>query len=220
MNSMRTCYREQKYFDSYVSARPIAESTDWLATELDPTTLNTLCVPAQGPNLNEYIGRSIAVDKISINATVRTAVESNLADILPVPYIRLILYVDTQTNGVQSQGEDVMEAPGAATQALAVTTFQKFANQERYVLLHDNIYQFGELQAMTDGTNTSSQCLPDIPLSITIEFEEPMIISFNNVHGGTIADIVDNSLHLIGQKSHATFTHVLSYSCRTYYEDY
>jgi len=210
---------ESKYFDSHLNATAIAEGTAWTATELDPATLLTLCVPSEGSDIDNRIGRRIEVYKIALRGVIRVTVLQDQADMIPPPAYRLILYLDQQSNGTQSQGEELMGAPGAASAALTFNTFQNLANLGRFRVLRDITLRSHVSTAVTDGANTSSQIIADIPFKMTVRFRQPISMKFNASNGGTIGDIVDNSFHLIGQKSSTAFESALSYQCRTYYKD-
>lgn len=209
---------ESKYFDSgqFIA---VPEGTAWTGTEVDPTTLNTLCVPTEGSDINNRIGRKIQVYKLSLRGLVQSTAEADEADVLGTPAIRIVLFQDKQTNGVQAQGEELMQAPYTPDVGVTFTTFQNTANFGRFRMLKDIILRPRIVTAVTDGASTSSQNTSDISFKITVKFKKPVIIKFNATNGGTIGDIVDNSFHLLAQKSNANFAHTLKYTCRTYYKD-
>lgn len=210
---------ESKYFTSGINETAIAESTDWTGTELDPGTLATLCVPQEGSDLDNRIGRKIAVYKIAIRGTLKLVPQKDQPDILTSDAIRLILYIDQQTNGIQAQGEEVMASPFATSVESAFCSFQNLSNLGRFRILRDKIYRASTMTAGTDGTNTQTIGSASVPFKMTYRFKKPIIIRFNATSGGTIGDIVDNSFHLIGQKSGGDFGHSIVYQCRTYYKD-
>lgn len=215
---------ESKYFDSFLDGGTIAESTDWTATEIDPATLNTLVVPSEGSDIDNRIGRKIAVYRLSIRGFIRCTTSVDQADILRVPAVRLILYMDTQTNGTQAQGEQLMAAPGAATTALCTATFMNLANLGRFRILRDKTYRMPTLVAAPDNAGTtqftSTQGHADMPFKINIKFRKPVVINFNSTNGGSVGDIVDNSFHLLANKTGANFVHTISYQCRAAYKDH
>jgi len=210
---------ESKYFDSFKSAQTIAETTSWAATEADPTTLDTLFVPQEGSDIDNRIGRKVSVYKIALRGVISASLASDQTDTLQNPAVRLILFQDQQSNGVQAQGEELMASPGAATSALTFSTFQNLANLGRFRVLRDKTIRGTITVTGTDGASTTSQRANDIPFKITVKFTKPVVVKFNATNGGTIGDIVDNSFHLLAVKSNADYTTVISYQCRTYYKD-
>lgn len=209
---------ESKYFDSFLDSTAIAEGIDWTGTELDPTSLS-LFTPIEGSDIDNRIGRKVSLYKLSLRGLISSSALSDQADILAVPFVRLILFMDMQTNGTQAQGEQVMSSPGTTSIFLNVNTFQNPANFGRFRVLRDKTYKLGISTAQTDGTNTSSQAHPVVPFKMTVKFNTPIDIRFNATSGGTIGDIVDNSFHLIGTKSSAAYASIIAYQCRGYYKD-
>ena len=211
---------ESKYFDSFLAATEVAEGTAWTGTELDPGTLNTLVCPSEGSDINNRIGRKIAIYKLQIRGVITTTSLAGQGGGIANPSVRLILFIDQQTNGTQAQGEELMAAPGAASVPLVFNTFQNLANLGRFRVLRDKTYT-GRLMAMsTQNTTTQDLAVPDLPFKMTVRFKKPLIMNFNSTNGGTVGDIVDNSFHLIGQKSGTGFASNVAYQCRASYKDH
>lgn len=210
---------EMKYFDSFLSAQAIGEGVTWAAAELDPATLLTLFCPIEGSAINQRIGRKVKVYKIKIRGFITTTAASDQVDILNSPIIRLILVHDMQTNSAQAQAEEVMANPGAATTALNTCVFQNLANFGRFRVLKDKIFRPGVITAVTDGASTSSQGLQQMPFKWNINYKGGMEVQFNATNGGTIADVVNNSWHIIGTKANTNFDTAINYQCRVCYKE-
>lgn len=218
---------ESKYFDFHRSAVAVPDTTNWAGTEIDPTTLDTLVAPVEGSDINNRVGRKIAIYKIAIRGLIQAPTAAanwaiDQADVLPSPTYRIILYMDQQTNGVQSQGEEVMAPPSSATVALTHCTFMNIANLGRFKILKDKLIGSNTITAATDGASTSAQNKGDLMWKMTCKFRVPIIVNFNGTNGGTIGDIVDNSFHLIAHKSNSNYdaNEVISYQGRAYYKDH
>jgi len=210
---------EMKYFDSTLASVAIQEkSTDWTGTELDPTTLNTLFAPSEGAAINQRIGRKVNVHKIKIRGVIFHDVAADQADAIPNPLIRVILYKDCQTNATQTQGEEVMNNDGATITVL-MSNFQNPANFGRFQVLKDRVYQSRTIVMGTDGASTNSIAAGDIPFKMNIRYKVPVQVHFNATNGGTVADIVDNSWHIIATKSGTGFASSMSYCCRVCFKE-
>lgn len=210
---------ESKYFDSYLNSSTLSETTSWIGTELDPATLNTLFFPAEGADINERIGRRVSVYKIAIRGQLKTTAVAASGLALEPCYTRLVLYQDMQTNGTQSQGEQVMAQPGTTAVPLVISTFQNPANFGRFRVLRDITVRSPFTYAFNDAAGTGAIAASNIPIKITYRFKKPVVVKFNATGGGSVGDIVDNSFHLIGKKSGADFAQTISYQCRVYYKD-
>lgn len=221
---------ESKYFESYKAATAISEAVTWAGSELDPVTSSgsqdTLFAPTIGTTAYSRVGRKVSLYKISMRGLISTTVLQDQADIVSSPAVRVIIYIDKQTNGLQAQGEDVMalwqpSTAGTDTIESAFCSFQNPANFGRFQVLRDIIYRPRIVTSGTDGTGTTSQNVSQIPFKITIKFKKPLVIKFNEAQNisGSVADIVDNSLHIIALKSGTAFASTLSYICRGYFKD-
>lgn len=220
---------ESKYTDSGIDATAISEGTTWVGSELDPLApANTLFAPPQGAGIDERIGRRVALYKLAIRGVISTTALQDQADIVSSPGVRIVVYVDKQTNGIQSQGEEVMAlgSPASAfaltaTQETAFNSFQNINNFGRFHVLKDKTYTPRIVTSGTDGASTTSQCVSQICFKMVIKFRKPLMIKFDGSTGsyGSVADIVDNSIHLIAVKSSTAFAHTLQYISRGYYKD-
>lgn len=207
---------EMKYFDTQRDAIAIATSTDWTGTELDPATFNCLFAPIQGAAINQRIGREVKVMKIKMKGLIQSTSQMDQTAGDPPCVIRLILVQDMQTNGSQAQGEDVM-----ATTANGVTntcSFLSLASLGRFRVLKDKTLIIENPNLSWDGTNLEQQGVAKT-FKWNVTFRNPVSVRFNSTNGGTIADIVDNSFHLIGCASNGSLSPSLHYVCRVCYKE-
>jgi hypothetical protein len=213
-------YPEKKYFDSLKSNTAIAASTNWTDTEYDPATSNTLFSPTKGTNQNQRVGRKVSVHKIKIKGQVTIPAQAATNSAKTGSKIRILLVQDKQTNAAQAQGEQIMQAPGTATSTLATNSFQSLANFGKFRVIKD-------LSIIADDPNFSSTQTADTydtngkvyEFSMNAIFKKPVVVHFNSANNGTVADIVDNSFHIIANTSSAGFVPVIDYNCRTVYTD-
>lgn len=208
---------ERKYFDSYLAATALPASTDWTGTEFDPTA-NSLFTPVEGSDLDNRIGRLVHVHKIQVRGMITCTAQANQTATDSAATIRLILVMDQQTNGSQMQGEQLMASPGAADSRLCVNTFQSPANFGRFRVLKDKTFNVQDPNIAYDGTNMEQQGI-NRPFKFTLKFAKPIPVRFNNTNGGTIADIVDNSFHMLANASGITLAPNILYEARFVYTD-
>lgn len=209
---------EMKYFDQEVSATALVASADWTVTEFDPGATGTLFVPVVGAAVNQRIGKACKVFKIKINGNISVPPQTNQVATDASCQVRMILVQDLQTNSAQAQGEQVMTAPTTATAALATTSFQNINNFGRFKVLKDKTFVLQNPSITFDGTNIEQSGLIK-PFKIGASFKLPVQVRFNATNGGTIADIVDNSWHLIINTTSINLAPVISYNCRVCYKE-
>jgi len=220
---------EMKYYDTYLvsSGINIPASTDWTGTEFDPQSTiassgavaNPLCLnaPKQGAGINERIGREIMIHKIKIRGVISAATLLN-AD--PTGFadqsVRVCLVQDTQSNSLQAQGEDVMEGTSGTGGWLS---YQNIANFGRFKVLKDKLFQceIHNLSPIDNAHVYSATYRKNFKWNIN--FKVPVRVRFNATNGGTVADIVDNSFHIIANSNAAAPVSRIQYKARLCYKD-
>lgn len=203
---------ETKYFDFEKAATAItAPTTDWTGTEMDPTTMNCLFAPTQGNNYNNREGRRVTIKKLRMNCFINSATQADQTTLDAPNYIRVILYLDKQTNAAQAQGEDLMAS--GPTGALPFAMFQNPANFGRFKVLKEKRFTMQNPNFVWDGTNIEQNGLIKM-FKLKYAWKKGLTINFNNTNGGTVADIVDNSLHVIAITNNIGFGASLGYKGR------
>lgn len=209
---------EIKYFDSLLDDTAVATSMDWTGTELDPATLNTLFAPTEGSGISNRVGRKVMVKGIRIRGILKYVNEINLTLGVEPTTIRLIMFMDQQTNGTQAQGEQLMQPPATADADLVTLSMMNLGSLGRFRVLKDTTLTVQNPNTTYDGTNIETNGL-NRTFKWNVSFKNPIEINFNATNGGTVADIVDNSFHIIAAKGETTSNLILSYYCRTSYID-
>lgn len=205
-----------KYFDTIKAPTAVATAADWAATTLDPATFNTLCVPVVGAAINQRIGRDIRVMKIKIRGSIRVSPQANQTAGDAAAIIRLLLVQDEQTNATQMTGTQLMTT--AASAPLAINSFQSTDNFGRFRVLKDKTITMQNPNISYDGTNMEQQGLLR-HWRMNVKFKVPVRVRFNATNGGTIADIVDNSFHILANCAQSDLVPELSYQCRVCYKE-
>lgn len=211
---------EMKYFDCTRTDNAIVAVTaggPWPAGAMqDPgTTLNLgaaavanpLCLfaPTVGSALNQRIGRSVLVRKIKVNGQIILPSSVTLATTWQsdAPYppvkVRILLVQDMQTNATQMTPSALLN-PASDTGSTLVS-YQNPNNFGRFRVLKDKYI-------VLDNTNFTHIDVPTVDVYVAsqglvrnfkfnINFKIPVKVQFNATNGGTVADIVDNSFHII-----------------------
>jgi len=216
-----------KYFDSELASTNItASSSSWAGTELDPDTvpvasIDTLFAPTVGSAINQRVGREVKVHKIKVRGIVQVPIQGSVAAGDTPCNVRLILYQDMQTNAAQAQGEQLMRDPTTASALVVNTVFQSLDNFGRFRVLKDKNMAFQNPNIANDTGSTGGIVQQGLirTFKMNVKFRKPVSVRFNAVSGGTIADIVDNSFHIIGQCSSASLAPAVAYNCRVCYKE-
>lgn len=203
---------ERKYFDGAFAATAIPVGLATAASgEMDLATTNTLFAPTTGDDFNNRSGRKVQVIQIKLrgNISVATQVDQIAADQSPV--VRFLLVQDKQTNTAQLNSEDVVQTVG-------IYGWQNPAFFGRFQVLKDKIMKLPAPTITWDGTNLE-QAGYHFPFKIGHKFRKPVTVHFNSTNGGTVADITDNSFHLLGFTSTTNLAPTLAYQSRVTFID-
>ena len=209
---------EMKYFDTHVQPQAIPNVASWVGTTIDPATFNTLCVPVVGAAANQRIGKEIKIVKLKIRGHFQYQIRNDVDAGVNPAAIRFGIFQDMQTNGVKADGNLVMTPTNQ--QAQAPHTFQNIDNFGRFKVLKDKTI------LIQDPNMVGSDTIHDINgrqvnFKINLKFKQPITVRFNNTNGGTVADIIDNSLHFFANCNAITATGnvLLTYCSRVCYKE-
>jgi len=207
---------ERKYFDSQLNAATVAaDAASWAGMEQDPATLNTLFCPVQGDDFLNRQGRKVQVLSLKIRGFIDCPAQANQTATDAGQLCRLLLVMDKQTNATQLNAEDVISS---GTGVVALQMFQNPAFFGRFRVLKDKTFNLQNPNLSYDGTNIEQNGLIK-EFKFNIKFKKPVVIHFNSTNGGSVADIVDNSFHIIMNSNNTALGARLSYKCRTTFID-
>ena len=213
---------EMKYFDTERTATSVSNAGTWNTSMLDPATVNTLFAPAVGSAINQRIGREVKVHKIKIRGAVQVTAQSGESTADAATQLRLILVQDTQTNAAQMTGNLLMTNAPSAASIGSVNSFQSLANVGRFRVLKDKQFVMMNPNMANDTQATGGLVQQGLikTFKMTYTPKVPISVRFNATNGGTIADIVDNSFHVMGlAATGADLAPSLAYICRVSYKE-
>ncbi len=137
---------ELKFLDAELTTTNITAA--W--TPLNPTgtgCTDSLSVPAQGNGEEQRDGRVYTMDTIMVRGVLRQpSVEANGTPAVQ-NRVRVIMYLDKQTNSSEAVATDIMDA-GATDDIVA---FRNLQNSHRFRVLADKTYTFRALGNMNEG---------------------------------------------------------------------
>jgi len=222
---------EMKYFDCNIETTALtAVTTTWPAgTMVDPsTTINLgsaavatpLCLfaPTVGAALNARVGRKVNVHKVKVHGTVVIAAQATQGAGDNACKVRVALVVDQQTNAAQMTGAQLYnDGTGPTT---VIQSFQNPNNFGRFRVLKDKMIQMGNMNMA--GSPTTADVIQSgmkVNFKFSVNFKKPLVVHFNATNGGTVADIVDNSLHIVAGTDNSVLAPGLAYYTRVCYKD-
>lgn len=219
---------EMKYFDTELGLTALPASTNWTGTEFDPSTtqeaapvatpLNLFC-PRSGNGVNQRIGKQVKLFGLKIRGIVNCVAQALQVAGDQAMTCRIALVQDMQTNIVQAQGEEIFTAPTTADAHVAINTFQQINQFGRFRVLKDFKITLMNPSLVSPAVASALQSGLMKTWKINHRFKEPLVIRFNNTNGGTVADIIDHSFHIIANTNNITLAPNLSYVCRANFKE-
>lgn len=221
---------EMKYYDTSLTATAlVATTTTWVAgTMQDPTgSINLgdpslipqcLFAPKATASLNGRIGRATNMMKIKLNGLISVPPQAAQAAADASTEVRVMLVMDTETNSAQMTGAQLMN--DAFDPSGTLNSFQNPNNFGRFRVLKEKRFSISNLSITGVAVgNTVIQAGTARPFKMSHNFKKPVQVRFNATNGGTVADIINNSLHIVAAVNDATYVPTLSYYTRVSYKE-
>lgn len=221
---------EMKYLDSRRTAVAISiVDGDWSNAVADPeSTLDLgdgssvanpacLCSPKVGAGISGRIGKNIKIMKVKIRWSIVVPQQQaqSLAD--DPPLCRIILALDKQTNASQMTGEELMA--NATTAEDTILSYQSVNNFGRFQVLKDRMVALQPLPLTYINTATLVQGGQVFHGKMNFSWRDGLQVRFNAGSTGKVADIIDNSLHVLAGVNNLLMGARLSYYSRVCYKE-
>jgi len=197
-------YTETKYFSSQHDANFVT-SNDWSdgGCSFNPSTGLSWLTPGSGSGPEGRIGNKIFVKSVRLRGQVGFPKKSNESAIHSADVVRLILFIDQQTNGAVVGSNTLMH--GASAGNRAVHTFQSVNHMGRFRVLWDKTFALNTLAAAVYNPGASS----DVEhagfqkvFKANIKFAKPIEVMFNGDDATTtVANIVKNGFQMAANAS-------------------
>ena len=181
---------ELKYNDYDLAAEPF--TTSWAAK--NPTTVNCVSAVAQGDSATNRDGRIYYIHSIFCRGEIRiTALESQIAP-FATNVIRVILVEDTQTNGAEISGADVMTGAGAVEDHLG---FRNLQHSGRFKVLWDRTFVITIPQTNEGAANLFAHGTQIRKFTFFKKFKKPIKVHTDGT-SAIVGDITDHTLQVVG----------------------
>jgi len=206
---------EKKFFDTAVASTNVASAAAMTGGEYDPTALPgavaCLSAMAQGDGEQNRDGRKAVIKSCLVKGRLaRPAVEAGAAPGPPCT-VFLALVLDTQTNGLQLNSEDVYKNL-AATATGSTIPIRNLAFGDRFKILRSETIEMDYATLGNDAADSHNAQ----GIAKTWEWFVPMDLQVNFNAGTTavIANVIDNSIHVLAFASTGTNAVSIEYNAR------
>ncbi len=197
---------ENKFIDTQTDDDSFTES--WAAMEPATTNLSTV---AQGDGESQRDGRVYVIDSIHLKGYIRLPGAELVADVPASVICRIVVVVDTQTNGTTIVATEVMDAG----QTKDVLAFRNLQNTLRFKVIWDKTFTLQVNSVSHFAVNSFSNTETLRHFKYNHKFPGGLRVTMSSTEQ-SIANVRDNSIHLIGVCSpfDAAVVPKLHYQCR------
>ncbi len=205
---------EVKFYDQGLVNGSLGTATDATAGEHDPSATIMMNTVTQGDGESQRDGRRITMKSIYVLGNVGIAAKAaqSAADASCIIFVALVM--DTQTNGATLASENVFINPSGSV-IMGSQPFRNLQFTKRFKVLATRSFSMAN-PSIANATSFSSDT-GVIQSGLNKTFK--MFVNLNTVvnYTGTtetVANIADNSLHLIAWTTSTQLAPLLTYSSR------
>jgi len=203
---------ERKFYDTTLVASAVTAPTDATGGEHDPSATSMITTPTQGDGEQQRDGKQIACLYVEIVGTVACPAFEASADLPNSTAVFVAIVLDTQTNAAQMNSEDCFKNLGANA-GLAPNPLRNLLFGKRFRVLRQKVFEFNQQAITQQAANDYSwgglrrNFRWYIPL-------KGLKINFNSGTTASVANVVDNSVHVIAFANSTTQVPTISYNAR------
>lgn len=203
---------ERKFYDTALASTAITAPSDASGGEMDPSATSMISTPAVGDSEQNRDGKQIVCLYLEIVGKIGTIGLEATTGVWPNQSVYLAIVLDKQTNGAQLNSEDVFKNL-ANTSLMATCPLRNLLFGKRFRILKEQVFNMNnnslaQLAANDFSTNGLERSFKwFIPL-------RNLKINFNSGTTSSIANVIDNSIHVIAYTNSTTGAPFLTYNAR------
>ncbi len=202
--------QELKFYDTSLIAGGIATNTDATGGEDDPSAVILLNTVVQGDGESQRDGRKINMKSIFVTGVVNAIAQSDQTVAEEATDIAIWLVLDKQTNGATIASENVFKNTGANI-LTGTSVMRNLQFSSRYRILDKVRFQLPNPQMSGDSTNFEQHGV-QVPFKLSANLRNMQVIYTGTTEN--VANITDNSLHIISFASNNGMAPTISYNAR------
>lgn len=189
-------------------------ATDASACMEDPSTMLCLNAPAEGTGASQRSTRNVKFTDLHINGYIEFPQLGSTSNYDTPGYCKIWVVMDTQTNGAQMTSDQLLLDIGTA--GFDILSQRNLENTDRFKVLAELTVREGDRAAVWDGTDqrTSGKFVP-FEIHRKLNMRTKFVTTGT---GATIADIQDNSIHVLALATDVGSTNI-AYTSRIRYYD-
>jgi hypothetical protein len=202
---------ELKFYDTSLVSSALTAPTDGSGGEHDPATVLCLSAPAQGNAEQNRDGRKMTIKSVFVNGIINVPPQDGISsgNGKEACKVYVALVQDKQSNGAQENSEDVFINPGANA-LLAASPLRNLEYTSRFRVL--SVFE-EDIPVPTISYDSAdieqSGAMRHFKLSKKVNIP----VTFTDSTAG-VAQVMDNSLHIVAYTNNTDLAPTLSYNSR------
>lgn len=202
---------ETKFYDTSLAATTISASATMAGAEVDPSATSMIMTPTQGDGEQSRDGKKIVVKSVIVKGSVLTGPLEGQATPPLATLVHVALVLDTQSNGAQMNSEDCFKNTGA------IDTLNSIPQRNLLFSKRFRVLKTFTADLTPPFSNDAAGTSSNSGRQRNFEFVLPaldMPVNFNAGTTASIANVIDNSLHLIAYCTNPGITAQITYNAR------
>ncbi len=200
---------ERKFYDTSLISGALTAPTDSTGGEHDESATICMNTIIQGDGESERDGRKATIQSAFVKGVIKCVKVANATVTVDATKVYVAMVLDTQTNGAQLASELVFKNDSANAN-LAASPMRNMQYTQRFRILDTFEAVLADPNISWDGTNMEQQ-------GILLPFQLSSNLTFSTQYSAsteTVANITDNSLHIIAFCSNTGLVPTINYNAR------
>lgn len=191
---------EKKFYDSSLADKAITSTANMTGLLCNPSSTVLVTTPGVGDGYQQRDGKKIICKYLEVRGCV-TIASAEAQVFLPVGgSVTIWIILDTQTNGVNLDTEDVFTNPHADVEGVPFALRNLVDGNSRFRILKQKTLNLNRMSFTQNATNDYSWQGMSIPFKFFIPLNN-MVINFNAGTTTDVANVLDNSIHIAAGKN-------------------
>ncbi len=202
---------ETKFLDTSLGATALTAPTDSAGAEHDPSATVMISTPVQGDGEQERIGKKILIKSVQVKGLINIPQLEAQTDPFPATSVYVAIVLDTQTNGAQMNSEDCFKNSGAIA-LMASNPMKNLLFGKRFRIIKMKKMTLNLASASTSAVNNFN--INGTQRQFNLFAKLNMQVQFNAGTTGVVANVIDNSLHVIAFANTVLTAPTIQYQAR------
>jgi len=202
---------EKKFYDTYLTATALAASVDATGGMIDPSATSMISTPAQGDTEQSRDGKRIVIKSCQVNGFVYTGELELQAGPPASTKVLVALVLDTQSNAAQCTS-DLIFKNSTASATGAVSPLRNLLYAARFKVLKSEVLDLDTLT--TSHVVADAFAMPGKGVAFNWYLPMELPVNFNAGTTSTIANVIDNSLHMVAYTTSTALAPKITYNAR------